>query len=78
MTNNICLNYHVKIGWEFTQIFYCFLPYIKTIRIYQTKPQLLVFFLAGLDSIDTNKLDELERNLLDAEQSLIDANLDER
>ena len=35
-------------------------------------------FPAGLDSIDTNKLDELEANLLDAEQSLIDANLDER
>ena len=40
--------------------------------------ELSFHFAAGLDSIDTNKLDELEANLLDAEQSLIDANLDER
>lgn len=66
-----------KISREFTYSLNAFAVH-KTISICQTKPQLPVFILAGLDSIDTNKLDELESNLLDAEQSLIDANLDER
>ncbi len=33
---------------------------------------------AGLDTIDTNKLDELEQNLIDAQQALDDARIDER